>query len=72
MVNPSQNLLVIFNKKDLINTEHLREIKSKIPHYLSLLKQKTPFDKIDRHFGSAENKEDIEKLKQKLLKVTTN
>ena len=72
LVNPSQNLLVIFNKKDLINTEHLREIESKVPHYLSLLEQKTPFGKIDRHFGSAESKDDIKKLKQKLLNLTTS
>ncbi len=72
MVNPSQNLLVIFNKKDLVNKAQLEEIESKIPHYLNLLEQKTPFSKIDRHFGSAESKEDIEQLKQKLLNLTAS
>ena len=63
---------MIFNKKDLVDKTQMEEIESKIPHYLDLLEQKTPFAKIDRHFGSAEEKKDVEQLKQKLLTLTAS
>jgi len=70
LINQGQNLLIIFNKKDLVANP--QQIETKISKYLSQIKQKTPFNKIERHFGSAESKDDVNQLKTKLLKLTND